>query len=50
MTLDQFIKEQHKELERFAKNWIEQNKIEPENWPMEMNAGEWDEQLRSNEG
>jgi hypothetical protein len=46
-TLDEFIEEREKDIERFKKEWLEGNKKDPDNWPMEMPDGEWDEQFRA---
>lgn len=48
MTLDDFYKEMSSELENFKTYWIEQNKINPENFPLEIddkNAGDWNFQF-----
>ena len=31
------------ELDAMEKNWIEENKKNPEMWPLEMDAGQWGE-------
>lgn len=48
MTLDQFMEEMHDDLIRFKNHWIEQNKIEPEFYPMEFDkddTGQWMQQF-----
>ena len=44
MTLDNFYNEMSLELENFKTYWIEQNKINPEDFPIEIeneNSGDW---------
>ena len=44
MTLDKFLEEQQRSLEQFAVWWADQHEVDPEGWPLEMGAGDWDEQ------
>lgn len=46
MILKEFIEEQKLALIAFEEYWNHANKIEPENFPLVLNAGDWDEQLR----
>lgn len=46
MTLDQFVAEEHIRLDRFLANY-HRNAIERQHeWPLEMEPGDWDEQLQ----
>lgn len=48
MTLNEFIKIKNEQLINFEKYWIEQNKINSEQFPMDIpveNEGIWDEML-----
>lgn len=40
-TLDDFVEEMKKDLDKFAANWREENKVTPENWPLEMGGPDW---------
>lgn len=44
MTLIEFVKEERERLEEFVTTWVKNNIKNPEDWPMEMNSGDWDEQ------
>jgi hypothetical protein len=47
VTLEQFIQGEESRLNRFKQYWLENNKINPEYFPLEINinnAGVWDEQ------
>ena len=41
MKLDEYIAQRKAELEAFKKYWHEQHIKNPDNWPMEMGAGDW---------
>ena len=45
MNLDQAIKEEIERLERFKAMWLAGMQNEPENYPAEMRAEEWSEQI-----
>lgn len=45
MTLEEFIAEMKKDIDKFEVNWRKQNVAKPEHWPMEMNEGDWYEQF-----
>ena len=49
VTLDDWLKEEHQRIENFAAMWKLENTSNPENWPNELEPGEWDEQLRAYE-
>ncbi len=46
MTLDEWIVEEAKRVQSFKEHWEEQadKAKDPEQWPMEMTPGDWDEQ------
>ena len=46
MSLDQFKQEQQSKLEVFLKYWIMMNKIKPDEYPLDLTAGEWEEQYQ----
>lgn len=45
MTLDEFIVEQWKLLEMFRDHWKKMNKENPDQYPIELSPGNWDEQF-----
>jgi hypothetical protein len=45
MKLNEFVEGQIKILEVFEHEWIVSNENDPENFPMEMEEGEWLEML-----
>jgi hypothetical protein len=48
MTLDRFLSELRADVERFERNWRDENKADPEAFPLEFpadNAGGWWEQF-----
>lgn len=45
MNLRDFITERMRLISQFEAHWISENKKSPENYPMSMGAGDWDEQL-----
>lgn len=45
MKLQEFIQETKQDADRFDKMWSERCQKDPENWPLEMDGGEWFEQL-----
>jgi hypothetical protein len=47
MTLEKWADEERKRLVDFVMMWVENAKDSPDEYPMEMSAGEWDEQYRS---
>lgn len=46
MDFNQWVQDEHSNLETFAIYWAENNRSNPEMFPLEMPAGEWDEQYR----
>ena len=46
ITLDQFVDEEHKQLDAFKASYLAENAKKPENWPLDANPGCWDEQLQ----
>jgi hypothetical protein len=47
-TLQQFVAELREEVSGFYDFWLEQHKVKPQEWPLEMetgNEGEWWEQF-----
>lgn len=47
MTLDEFIDEERQRVSSFVDMWHRETKKSPAFFPMEMEPGEWDEQLRA---
>ena len=47
MELDEYYKNEINQLVEFVENWRLKNLIEPEIFPLEMEPGEWDEQVSS---
>lgn len=45
LTLSEFIEEQKQLLQQFTVYWIKMNSEQPEQFPMELFAGDWDEQF-----
>lgn len=45
-TFDEFVKEYEREFLKFKEFWIENNKKDPLNFPMEMMSGDWWEQIQ----
>ena len=45
ISLREFISETKDELERFERIWRTSSDNDPQNWPMSMTAGEWEEQF-----
>jgi len=46
MTLKEWIDEQITDMRKFQDWWTEQTKINPNMFPNEMQAGDWDEQFQ----
>jgi len=44
-TLDEFVAEMQKDVERFRANWVENHGKTPKQWPMTMRAGDWYDQF-----
>lgn len=47
ITLEEFVARTKAELDAFADNWKKEHAKAPDDWPMEMSLGEWDEQFYS---
>lgn len=47
MTLDEFEADLLKEAKEFVQKWRDGNERLPDEWPLEMNDGEWWEQYLS---
>lgn len=45
MTLEEFISEQQKLLKEFEQYWRKANVEASKDFPLDMNGGDWDEQL-----
>lgn len=45
MDINKFIEEERERLEAFNKFWIEQSKLDPELFPLDLNSGDWIEQF-----
>lgn len=46
MKLSEYVKIEIEHLKEFEQDWKIKNKENPDVWPNDMNAGEWDEQYR----
>lgn len=46
MTLEGFITEKKLEIEAFERWWIKNHEENPNNFPLELGPGDWDEQLQ----
>ncbi len=44
MEINERVKEEHEQIETFAVYWAENNRLNPKQYPSELDAGEWDEQ------
>ncbi|MCV0350157.1 MAG: hypothetical protein K5863_08780 [Nitratireductor sp.] len=49
MTLDEFLVELRKSADGFEKLWRKKNEEDPDNWPIELPAGDWSEQFLAHE-
>ena len=49
MTLDEFIKEMHEDIEKFKKSWIENNRKNEYYFPNKLEPGEWFEMFMINQ-
>lgn len=47
MTLMDFIESNRESLRKFNAYWREKHESNPDDFPMELNTGDWDEQLES---
>ncbi len=45
MTLDEFVSTEKQKLDDFAKHWMEDREKLPEQFPLSLNPGEWDQQF-----
>lgn len=45
MTLDEFVESELRNIAAFRRFWINSRKNNAEHFPLEMEAGEWDEQF-----
>ena len=48
--IEQWLEDAQTRLSQFVASWIANNKTAPDQWPMAMSMGEWDEQYRCAEG
>jgi hypothetical protein len=47
ITLEEYVADEIARIQRFKDHWSKSNEDHgPDVWPMEMGAGDWDEQLR----
>ena len=44
ISLREYIQNRRKELDAFEAHWVSQSEINPEDWPGELDEGEWFEQ------
>lgn len=47
ISLSEFVKQEMALLERFEMDWFDNHLEDPEDWPMKMHPGDWDEQFRA---
>jgi len=45
MTIEQFVENEINKLQKFAVEWKEANKINPSNFPLELEESDWNEQV-----
>ena len=50
MDLNHFIAEEKAALERFRQDWMENHVKNPEQYPLDMDLGEWGEMLLTDNG
>ena len=43
MTLDEALDGMRKQVDAMGRSWRRKHSEDPEGWPMDMHAGEWDE-------
>lgn len=44
-TLEDFVAEMKADVDRFATNWRKNHAATPEEWPMQMDGGDWYDQF-----
>ena len=44
-TLEAFVAIMKADIDRFAANWRAQHAAKPEEWPLQMNEGDWYDQF-----
>lgn len=44
ISIVKFVNQRKAELDKFAEQWIENNRKNPEDWPLRMTKADWDEQ------
>ena len=49
IPIDEWLSTEHQRLDRFVQEWKQGNATDPDNWPIKMPPGEWDEQYRGYE-
>jgi hypothetical protein len=47
MDLNEYVEDAKKSVDEFRDWWTERRKEAPEDFPLEMSPGDWDEQFRS---
>ena len=50
MTLGDFVELEIERLKDFKEHWARNNKINPTEWPLDMPAGDWHENLWDYDG
>lgn len=45
MNIDEFVEQEHNRIEDFKAYWLYEASHNSEEFPMDLEAGEWDEQL-----
>jgi len=45
MELEEFVLDMHEKVQEFRSFWLTMYEKEPENYPLEMNSGDWYEQF-----
>ena len=45
LTLEEFTERMKLEVTEFRQNWEDENKLDPEGWPMRMSEEDWFKQI-----
>ena len=47
MHLKEYVEKAKEELDKFEQMWLEGHASDPDNWPLDIGEGEWNEQEKS---
>ena len=47
MTIEEFVVAEHESVEKFKQTWLEGQENDPGKYPVELDGGEWDDQIRA---